>query len=211
MRRFSTSTARKLDLSGLYNQIKRWREPKKKPTVSDPTKTKSETAEIIENSMPTKLRIIGQPKRIEDEWHLVDGVAQFEAWPTNFHSKTTTVNLIETRLEQVQDADIKDLSKRLETLKKVCLDLKTAIPDPYLAQITDVSSLKACLLKSVEEFDELRPDAVYFKPEDFEGTSVVFEDTVKLRKTRKARMEALYKEALANREKPAEQPITASN
>lgn len=196
MRSFSTSRAYKLGLSDIYNSFSRWRTPKSRPKVNDPTQDATKT-DMTEDSQPVKLRVIGAPPRLEDEWPQVEQYARFNAWPTSHHNSALTKESIDTVLASVSNTDLANIETRLEVLKSISKQTDIAIPDHALEKVSDVTSLRRHLLDASKRFDERRPDAVYFDAAEYAGTNVVFHDTVHERRSRKARLEKLYEDALA--------------
>lgn len=197
---FSTSSTRQVDLSNLYSKLTGWRRKTPKEAPVDPTKVReSERSDtgMHTDSKPRKLEILGQPKKVEEDWPEVQQYAEFTPWPTNQHRKDLTKEQIASVLNSIKDLDFRNIEARFAAVKSISEQLSLAIPDAVFTKLNSTADLENHLHKSAVPFDERQPDAVYLNPEDFVGLNITLSDPVAERRSRKRRTHEVIKEAKA--------------
>lgn len=209
VRSFSTSQAAYLDLSNLYSKLTSWRRKSPAAPVADPTaKGEDMVADdgIAVNARPRKLKIIGQPPNVADQWPEVKEFAEFTAWPTNHYKRDLQASEIDSALKllSLENGTFQSIKQKFESFKSVSEQLKIAIPDPVLNSVKSVAELRDYLIDHSRPFDERQPDALYLDPKDFVGTNIIIEDPVAERKLEKKRMNELVAKARQARKQAAD-------
>lgn len=94
-------------------------------------------------------------------------------------------------------AEITDLTVRLEVLKHVMLSLNTAIPDSKLVELSTLGALQTYFSTKVigRQFNDKEPDAIYLNPADFEGTNITVLDAPVSKKAARAKWQKLVDDA----------------
>lgn len=95
------------------------------------------------------------------------------------------------------NAEISDLSTRLEVLKHVMVSLNTAIPDSKLVELSTLGALQTYFSTKVigRQFNDKEPDAIYLNPADFEGTNITVLDAPLSKKATRAKWQKLVDDA----------------
>ena len=195
-RSFSSTRAARIDLAGLYSRVSRWRSKEPAHAVVDPTKEATPKGEIAEDGLPQDLRIVGLPRKLEEDWPSVKQYAEFVAYPTNHFKHDLKQTDIDASLQKVTESEISSLMTRLDAIKKVSTELNIAVPDHALAKISSLAEFRQYLVGASKLYDEKRPDAVYFNPEEFSDLNITFHEDLKERIELKLRMQELNKEAV---------------
>jgi hypothetical protein len=208
-RTLHTSTVR-LDLFSFFRKTK---VPEERALVK-PQKTSEvmkQLADDTKQSERPKLRMLGTPP-VDNSWELENRGFAVNPWPVRTVAPNLTLEKVEEALRNAYetviggkaDANIGEISllnlrTRFDFIKHVNKVLKVAIPDVEISKMSSIADVGQYYTKRVinREFNEWEPEAIYLKPEDFEGYNVTIVDAqaerAKIRDKRKSLLQAARK------------------
>lgn len=191
---------------------------KEKPqeAVTETTNTSVEETNK-EKPKPNKreaLRVIGKPPSIHESWETEkNGFDLSNPWPTKLNNSELSIEQVEnallknyteiiqptlnTSVEDWMKTELNDLKLRFDYTKAVISQLNVSIPDRVLSEMNQISDLYDYYVDNVvgKIVNEKLPDAIYFDPNEFEGTNITFVDADKEKKDSKQRWKNLVKQA----------------
>lgn len=200
--------------SDLFSFFRKTKVPE--PVAAPPPKPKK-TAEVM-NELASdskkvgrpKLRVLGEPP-VDNSWEQENNDFEVNAWPVKTIAPKLTAAEVDEAVKRaynsivkgipsggdIGDTSLLDLKTRFAFTKYVNQVLKVAIPDAELNTITSVGDVENYYKRKVidKEFNEWEPEAIYLKPEDFQGYNVTIIDAKAERKKLRERRNELLKAA----------------